>query len=74
MLYEQLKTKNKNFCSGRVEIIVKKLKKDFKFSNLASTFVSQQGAKNSFDMGSGGPKYHPQFFVCKSEDFFSVNI
>ena len=25
--------------------------------------------KNSFDMGSGGPLYHPQFFVCKSEDF-----
>ena len=28
--------------------------------------------KNSFDMGLGGPKYHPQFFVCKSEDFFFI--
>ena len=69
MLYEQLKTKNKNFCSGRVEIIVKKLKKDFKFSNLASTFVSQQGAKNSFDMGSGGPNNDVIGFLCKSDDF-----
>ena len=60
----------KNFCNGRVEVRVKKVTKNVKFSNLASTFMSQQGAKNSFDMGLGGPKNDFIGFLCKSNDFF----
>ena len=45
------------------------LTKNVKFSNLASTFMSQQGAKNSFDMGLGGPKDDVIGFLCKSDDF-----
>ena len=48
---------------------VKKVTKNVKFSNLASTFVSQQGVKNSFDMGLGGPKNDIIGFLCKANDF-----
>ena len=70
MLYQQYKTLTKNFCNGRVEIRVEKVTKNVKFSNLASTFMYQQGAKNSFDMGLGGPKDDVIGFLCKSDDFF----
>ena len=57
------------FCNGRVEIRVRKVTKSVKFSNLAGTFVSHQGAKNSFDMGLGGPKNDIIGFLCKANDF-----
>ena len=70
MPYDQKKTKNKDLCNGRVEIKIKKVTKNVKFSNLASTFMYYQGAKNSFDMGLGGPKDDVIGFLCKSDDFF----
>ena len=39
------------------------------FSKLARICVFHPRDKNSLDMDSGGPKDHPQFFVCKSEVF-----